>query len=119
MCHRRRALRCGRFPPPRRDCVRESGLAQLEREAIRVEACGAVERAAGPGCGFCARSAQARPRPPAHGEPEAEGTTIAARRAEYWPGTGHCLHEERTERTMRLIREWVDGETANGTWLRR
>ncbi|BBC29874.1 hypothetical protein SGFS_011680 [Streptomyces graminofaciens] len=57
--------------------------------------------------------------PPAHGEPEAEGTTIAARRAEYWPGTGHCLHEERAERTMRLIREWADGETANGTWLRR
>ncbi|MGI5452398.1 alpha/beta fold hydrolase [Streptomyces sp. CA-249302] len=29
-------------------------------------------------------------------------------RVEHWPGTGHYLHEERAERTVRLIREWVD-----------
>ncbi|WP_406430792.1 alpha/beta hydrolase [Streptomyces sp. NBC_00631] len=30
-------------------------------------------------------------------------------RVEHWPGTGHYLHEERPERTVRLIREWAAG----------
>jgi len=30
-------------------------------------------------------------------------------RVEHWSGTGHYLHEERPERTVRLIREWAAG----------
>jgi pimeloyl-ACP methyl ester carboxylesterase len=30
-------------------------------------------------------------------------------RVEHWPGTGHYLHEERPERTVRFIREWAAG----------
>lgn len=38
------------------------------------------------------------------------GTLYAAgSRVEHWPGTGHYLHEERPERTVELIREWMTG----------
>ncbi|GAA3804106.1 alpha/beta fold hydrolase [Streptomyces phyllanthi] len=38
---------------------------------------------------------------------------VPGSRVEYWPHTGHYLHEERTERTIRLIRDWAAGETAD------
>ena len=36
---------------------------------------------------------------------------VPGSRVEHWPGTGHYLHEERIERTIRLIRDWAAGET--------
>ncbi|WP_328842786.1 alpha/beta fold hydrolase [Streptomyces sp. NBC_00258] len=41
------------------------------------------------------------------GTPQVPGS-----RVEYWPHTGHYLHEERVERTTRLIRDWAAGATA-------
>ncbi|MEV6484008.1 alpha/beta hydrolase [Streptomyces sp. NPDC051576] len=32
---------------------------------------------------------------------------VTGSRVEHWPGVGHYLHEERTEDTVRLIREWA------------
>ncbi|WP_367318809.1 hypothetical protein [Streptomyces sp. HUAS ZL42] len=33
---------------------------------------------------------------------------VTGSRVEHWPGVGRYLHEERPERTVRLIREWSD-----------
>ncbi|MDT7846711.1 alpha/beta fold hydrolase [Streptomyces justiciae] len=33
---------------------------------------------------------------------------VSGSRVEHWPGVGHYLHEERPERTVRLLREWAD-----------
>ncbi|MEU6355233.1 alpha/beta fold hydrolase [Streptomyces sp. NPDC047072] len=38
---------------------------------------------------------------------------VPGSRVEHWPHTGHYLHEERTDRTIRLIRDWATGETAD------
>ncbi len=46
---------------------------------------------------------------------------VPGSRVEHWPHTGHYLHEERLERTTRLIRDWAAQETgpADGQDLRR
>jgi pimeloyl-ACP methyl ester carboxylesterase len=31
---------------------------------------------------------------------------VAGSRVDHWPGTGHYLHEERRDRTVRVIRDW-------------
>ncbi|MBP5860281.1 alpha/beta fold hydrolase [Streptomyces sp. LBUM 1484] len=36
---------------------------------------------------------------------------VPGSRVEHWPHTGHYLHEERTERTIRLIRDWATEES--------
>ncbi|QFR02026.1 alpha/beta hydrolase [Streptomyces phaeolivaceus] len=40
---------------------------------------------------------------------------VPGSRVEHWPCTGHYLHEERPDRTTRLIRDWAAGETPGET----
>jgi pimeloyl-ACP methyl ester carboxylesterase len=35
---------------------------------------------------------------------------VPGSRVEYWPDTGHYLHEEHPERTVQLIQDWTAGE---------
>jgi hypothetical protein len=35
---------------------------------------------------------------------------VPGSRVEHWPRTGHNLHEERLNRTIRLLRDWA-GQT--------
>ena len=35
---------------------------------------------------------------------------VRGSRVDHWPGTGHYLHEEHPERTVRLVQEWAAGE---------
>ncbi|MFM9553874.1 MULTISPECIES: alpha/beta fold hydrolase [Streptomyces] len=37
---------------------------------------------------------------------------VPGSRVEHWPHTGHYVHEERTDRTIRLIRDWAAGGPA-------
>jgi pimeloyl-ACP methyl ester carboxylesterase len=39
---------------------------------------------------------------------------VPGSRVEHWPGTGHYLHEERPERTLRLIEDWAGPVTSAG-----
>ncbi|MGW1675630.1 alpha/beta fold hydrolase [Streptomyces sp. NPDC002324] len=38
---------------------------------------------------------------------------VPGSRVEHWPHTGHYLHEERPERTIRLIRDWAAAGTTS------
>ncbi|WP_405540832.1 hypothetical protein OG787_46470 [Streptomyces sp. NBC_00075] len=33
---------------------------------------------------------------------------VPGSRVDHWPATGHCLQEERTARTVRLIQDWIE-----------
>jgi pimeloyl-ACP methyl ester carboxylesterase len=33
---------------------------------------------------------------------------VPGSRVDHWPATGHYLHEERTDRTVRLIQDWIE-----------